>query len=47
MKAFASMRPGRVIVIVVAALVAGLVTDWLRSERVVFAPKITTIGPAE
>ncbi len=42
------LRPGRIFVILALALLAGLVADWVRRERVVFArplPEITT-GPA-
>lgn len=42
MRAFAAIQPIRLIVLLLLALLAGLITDRLRSERVVFAPPITT-----
>jgi hypothetical protein len=34
--AFRQMRPGRALLLVLAALAAALLSDWLRPERVVF-----------
>lgn len=38
-------RPGRALIVIVLALLLGLLSDWLRTERVVFPrplPPITT-----
>jgi hypothetical protein len=47
--ALTALRFGRLLILLLAALAAGLLSDWLREERVFFArplPQFTTI-PAE
>jgi hypothetical protein len=36
------MRLSRLIALLMLAVAAGLATDWLRDERVLFSPRITT-----
>ena len=44
--AFRAVRPGRLLVLLLVAFAAALVSDWLRTERVIFPaplPEFTTI----